>query len=554
MKKFKRICALVLTVVMTASVFSFNFTADAVAAEWQTVDCDFSDAELSNGQFTKGPFYAINADEKTNIVDDNGNKYLKCTRNDYRFYPTNFTGTLYTITGRVKFEGTPTDGSYFGFVFRFDNTTDVDSQFFIYYYPETQTLNLCGTQYVNQFDTDTWYTFRIVRTVERLGFCIWADGNGYWETNTTINAVSQTKTIPTFRIMANGGGVCFDDLYYAHGHIWETGFDNVVVKDNGGLDGPVVARGSSSNGTNGGVVIATEEDGNKYLKHVAALNNYKVGPVFNSLFDSYADYTFSGDFLFDFDQDATYADNNYIGLYLLQNTDGNSFNMFYYPNSGFKVNGQVYDICNLGEWMSFKFVRNGTSLNYCIWNREEPSRMVSGTCNPFTTDGGFPTLRFMGGGGVKSPVIGIDNLHYEASTEPIRCVGVQASAVNNGRYSVRFIGTIDSANYSKVGFEIKARTAEGTKSFYVEDCLVYTSITENTDKGIKSYSANDLGGKYLIAIGIHNIPAVIGDADVSDDIEFEITAFCCKAGSDTPIRSKTVICTATNDGSFVVWQ
>ena len=90
--------------------------------------------------------------------------------------------------------------------------------------------------------------------------------------------------------------------------------------------------------------------------------------------------------------------------------------------------------------------------------------------------------------------------------------GTQVTAVNGqGKYSVRFVGTLHSADYSAVGLLI--RTASQTYGGCCEK--VYTSILGDFDR----YTAEALGGNYLFAWTIQNIPADAGS------VTFTVTPF-----------------------------
>lgn len=100
---------------------------------------------------------------------------------------------------------------------------------------------------------------------------------------------------------------------------------------------------------------------------------------------------------------------------------------------------------------------------------------------------------------------------------------VQESAVSDNQFNVRFIATVDALGYEKVGFEIVAYYSEGgtqqTKTYNVNCTHVYNKLIGNTATGISEYTADELGGKFLMALSIKNIPANIGS------IVFEVTPY-----------------------------
>lgn len=95
----------------------------------------------------------------------------------------------------------------------------------------------------------------------------------------------------------------------------------------------------------------------------------------------------------------------------------------------------------------------------------------------------------------------------------IRVAGAQYTDVVDGKQSVRFVSTIHSLQASEVGFNIHAvykETAEGTikndKEWQKKSTFVYTSITATSNGTVESVTAEELGGTYLIALAVDNVP------------------------------------------------
>ncbi|MBR4013286.1 MAG: hypothetical protein IKJ00_03230 [Clostridia bacterium] len=65
-------------------------------------------------------------------------------------------------------------------------------------------------------------------------------------------------------------------------------------------------------------------------------------------------------------------------------------------------------------------------------------------------------------------------------------------------YSVRFVGVVNSLAYDEVGFKITC----GERNFDTACKYVYTSIAGDGD----DYTAAALGGNYIFAVAIKNIP------------------------------------------------
>ena len=90
--------------------------------------------------------------------------------------------------------------------------------------------------------------------------------------------------------------------------------------------------------------------------------------------------------------------------------------------------------------------------------------------------------------------------------------GVQNTAVNtdttddipDNTYSVRFVGVIDSLDYEEVGFEISTAANGEITGGRCEK--LYTSVVGDGD----DYTASELGGNYIFAYAIKDIPTSVG--------------------------------------------
>ena len=157
------------------------------------------------------------------------------------------------------------------------------------------------------------------------------------------------------------------------------------------------------------------------------------------------------------------------------------------------------------------------------------------------------------------------NVHNDVApenAEPIETLyrGVQESAVSDGMQAVRFVGAVDSLEYSSVGFDISceysaveyadANDTVGTvvngakekKEFSVTE--VYRVLTAYGEHGIEeSIEAKELGGKYAFAVTIYDIPA-------TGTVTFTVNAYSySQDGVKTPDANSFVI-TYTN-GAYV---
>lgn len=96
-------------------------------------------------------------------------------------------------------------------------------------------------------------------------------------------------------------------------------------------------------------------------------------------------------------------------------------------------------------------------------------------------------------------------------------VGVQrANAPVDDEYSVRFIAAIgDSLRYSEVGFKVSVNGGEESK---VSTNKVYENISSTVNTQKVTVTANELGGKYVYAVKVTEIP-------VNGDYTFVITPY-----------------------------
>lgn len=99
--------------------------------------------------------------------------------------------------------------------------------------------------------------------------------------------------------------------------------------------------------------------------------------------------------------------------------------------------------------------------------------------------------------------------------------GVQDGVIN-GKGAVRFVGIVDSLEYEEVGFEITA--VEQNFDFTTSCRYVYNSLLGIIDGEAKTYTAEELGGKYIYAVAIQDIPQ-------DGTVTFKIRAFVKQGGT-----------------------
>ena len=118
----------------------------------------------------------------------------------------------------------------------------------------------------------------------------------------------------------------------------------------------------------------------------------------------------------------------------------------------------------------------------------------------------------------------------EDQAEPFctKLVGYQTAEGDNGTFRLRLVAVVDSLNYSAVGFSVRAY-GEGIEEKKVNktNTTVYASLLGNVDGTIIQYTAQELGGAYIFALNINNIPLNVGE------ITFEAVTYHVRGGAVT---------------------
>lgn len=266
-------------------------------------------------------------------------------------------------------------------------------------------------------------------------------------------------------------------------------------------------------------------------------------------------YTWTGEFYFNFDvRDArgfTLAPDNHTTNHIFQvygqfvrSYDGCD------TTSGPSGNGVMNQQSSLQlgkKWIRFEYVRQGELITLRLWNTVNGELIYQQSrtfcqANIVQNNAQTPHLWFTQPSATGEQEIYLDNFCYSS----MNYAGAQASAVENDKYSVRFLGAIDSLDYAKVGVKLAVRTAGGAGELTRETTTVYGAI--NAGFGAEEVSANALGGNYMIALAVKDIPVSVGE------VLFDVTFYGYPTGSDTPIEAKTVTLKATANGTAIVLQ
>ena len=201
----------------------------------------------------------------------------------------------------------------------------------------------------------------------------------------------------------------------------------------------------------------------------------------------------------------------------------------------------------IGTDVQYQLTRYGHQMAFSIWVKGQYDTTVQTITYEidkaeYQEKLGTPQIRFQTPNNsyvTTATTITMDNLYLENTIGKINVVGAQAS--------VGFIATIDSRDYLKAGFAIKATTADNTvKEWSLDTCTAYDSIIANDAAGTAKYTAQDLGGKYLIAVTIDNIPKSVGS------VSFDLSAFCGDAANTFTSGIVDVVATVNADGTVTL--
>ena len=134
--------------------------------------------------------------------------------------------------------------------------------------------------------------------------------------------------------------------------------------------------------------------------------------------------------------------------------------------------------------------------------------------------------------------------HFAPITEGgVAFRGVQNTEVQDGSFNLRFIGTVDSLQYSALGYDLSCTWADGSKpeAEFTTD-TVYKTVTATENGMTKQYTAEGFSAEYIWAVTVAGIPA-------TGDMTFTVKPFSCDPeGNKTTIGVYTLV---YRDGQFV---
>lgn len=590
MKKniLKRLFAGLLAATMAIPMFAFASSAEVepgpTTAE-KTVSVDFENNVTINedNSFAVDGFGGKTQNNPVATITENGteNDYLIISNNkgtgEYRLFSNGLISDKYTVSFDVNFLDLPYH--YGGWAFCPTNGSTSNQRFY-YQYGEYDGAD--DQNWENKFRTHikvadglsvgTWYAFTATRNGTSFTFSV-VDKSTDTEILTKTETISVATSDFMFRVMFGSNTVdtdyriAFDNIRVTSTVTLENemvdtyvseGFDNFAMpegetsvatgltKTDNGTAATAGKVGALSAYMTGDFTTTIEsENDNQYLKIYSATgaNGFWLYP------ENFAatSYTLTGDVKIDGNQTAS----AYSGFYFcFSPTSSNQASQFLFwddASKGMKVGENIFispSDFNKNTWYSFKIVCSGNgNFTYSLWERdaEEPTVYTTACSKSAAAGLHTPAFRVMGGGATEA-MIGFDNIVFTKGSTSVNTIGAQKSEIADNKYAVRFVGTVDSADYTKVAFQVKATYEGGVKYFNLESTTVYTEITAN-DKGIAKYSAEALGGKYLIAMGIHDIPTSLGN------VKFEITAVCYDDTDNVVATAAMVDCYTVIDGN-----
>lgn len=115
--------------------------------------------------------------------------------------------------------------------------------------------------------------------------------------------------------------------------------------------------------------------------------------------------------------------------------------------------------------------------------------------------------------------------------------------MQDGSFNLRFIGTVDSLQYSALGYDLSCTWAGGAKpeAAFTTD-TVYKTVTATGNGMTKQYTAEGFSAAYLWAVTVTGIPA-------AGDVTFTVKPFSCDPeGNKATLGTYTLI---YRDGQFV---
>ena len=114
------------------------------------------------------------------------------------------------------------------------------------------------------------------------------------------------------------------------------------------------------------------------------------------------------------------------------------------------------------------------------------------------------------------------------ATPVAEIVGYQATDEEDGKFNFRIVGVLNVEDLANTVLSISATatyTLDGEKTLTLENypiTTVYTSIAGDTDTGLVTYDAKELGGNYIFVLPCKNVPADATDIKVEITVRYAV--------------------------------
>lgn len=581
----KKIVSFILAAVMVLSMMVVGVSAAEKEEITNTTrSVDFEKQTVGAKYNRNGEGWTLNngAGDNTEIMEDSGNKYAKAnlaaSNANVWAYPGDFWVRSFKMTFDFMMPQQATS-SYYGFYLhanRFESNSaymDESAEFLVIVQPKEANNYVKGQTTVNgAFKTNQWYTMEFVRDGVDVELRLWEKGSARPEAALLTTQLPEDKNGNICPAIQNINRDSAAQVIYFDNMVATTPYKIVEENDtafapeagktlytsdfeSGDFTAPFKTGGTASNVERG---VQSETD-NKYFaaKYITSgattSNTYIVPGGYTS--DAYV---YSGDLKWDVNDKIS---GGYYGLYIKTGAGEDALMVLLFgkkdtisviktadaalSQSRYEVAGGVG---TYQKWLSFEMVRIGTNVSFTLWEKGTQKPAVATITYKTYETAAEPIMQFSFNSATDvNATMAVDNLKI-ATIPTVDCVAAQTTGGldANNQYAVRFISTVNDLNFAKAGFEIVATPANGAaKQFEASTNTVYNSIIASDELGIKAeYTAAELGGKYLVAVGIKDIPDGLGN------VTFTVKPFCENlAGERTYGAEKTL---TVNNGVAVI--
>ena len=567
-----------------------SITTPTVTTPGATAEENFDNATISEGVLTTDSGWSLALEDKTKseteiTIEDGAMKYAAFNNAVYRLSaPTTVESNTYTFTGRVKVTAWP-GAPYVMTIFCTDIRSPFDNiaRLFGQSNPAVQTYNTAESAKTasHSFNYNEWLNFKIVRNGTSMTFTVWAEGTDEPADPSVVSTLTNANAgLPGIRLqtaaqdVVNESYVYLDDLKVVVPDIttpgqttttedpeedllpnqWESSvvtfdepFSTTDQDPNNWWVRVEKGDGSKFKVENGVGVYSTDntQDNNNIIVYAPkAMDNYTYrAEVFFDKLTTSGYYTLalsvgdgvSNSFRFQVGSAAIRLASIQGGSNVVENIaiDTNAF---------------------IGNKILCEVTRHGTEATASFTAVDADGKILKTVTMSMTTEltePKAPSFRFQSDKAPAGATATIDNIVIDNTSGEICVVGAQASVetandANDDKFAVRFVAVVGADKYNKQGFKVVATTADGEKTFTVDNCELHDAIIASTTAGTATYTAQALGGRYLIAVTIYDIPKSVGSVD------FTVEAFgeC----DEYTYTSDNATCTATvaTDGTVTI--